>query len=95
MTKDINNLKKSFQPLLKKAGVKRGAIFGSYARGDYHKDSDIDLLVDFDYPASLFDLIDLKEGLEKISKRKIDLVTFASISPHLKKRIDKEQVKIF
>ena len=31
-------------------------IFGSYARGDFHADSDLDLLVDFDEGANLFDL---------------------------------------
>ena len=32
-------------------------IFGSYARGDFHADSDLDLLVDFDEGADLFDLV--------------------------------------
>ena len=35
-------------------------IFGSYARGDFDADSDLDLLVDFDEGANLFDLIGLQ-----------------------------------
>ena len=35
------------------------AVFGSYARGDFHADSDLDLLVDVDPGASLFDLVGL------------------------------------
>ncbi len=32
-------------------------IFGSYVRGDFHENSDLDLLVDFDSDATLIDLI--------------------------------------
>jgi len=33
-------------PVLKKYGVAKAAVFGSYARGEAKKNSDIDLLVD-------------------------------------------------
>ena len=40
-------------------------IFGSYARGDFHADSDLDRLVDFDAGADLFDLVGLQQFLEE------------------------------
>ena len=42
-----------------KAQIK--AVFGSYARGDFHADSDLDLLVDFDEGVNLFDMIGLEQ----------------------------------
>ena len=41
-------------------------IFGSYARGDFRADSDLDLLVDLDDGASLFDLVGLGQYLEGV-----------------------------
>ena len=41
-------------------------IFGSYARGDFHADSDLNLLVDFDEGANLFDLVGLQQFLERM-----------------------------
>lgn len=53
------------------------ALFGSALRDDFHADSDIDILVTFDPDAhwSLFDLADMKEDLERIVSRKVDLVS--------------------
>ena len=53
-----------------KAEIK--GIFGSYARGDFHAGSDLDLLVDFDEGADLFDLVGLQRFLdEKLGVRSI------------------------
>ena len=41
----ISKLKRSISKLLVESGVKRAALFGSFARGDASEDSDIDLLV--------------------------------------------------
>lgn len=66
--------------------IEKISLFGSCARGEENEESDIDLLVEFtpNAPVSLFDLVDIKEALEKILGRKIDLVTYDGISPYLK-----------
>ncbi len=81
-------------PVLKKAGVQHSAIFGSAARGKAKKNSDIDLLVEMHDSSTLLDFIDLKQKLEKKLQRKIDLLTFASVNPKLKKIIDKDRIDI-
>ena len=56
-----------------KAEIK--GIFGSYARGDFHADSDLDLLVDFDEGADLEDFVHLQQFLEDRLECKIDVVS--------------------
>ena len=79
--------------ILKKHHIKRAGIFGSYARGEQKKNSDIDILVE---PAEGMGLefIGIKLELEDKLGRKIDLVTYKGIHPLLKKQILKEEVKI-
>ncbi|HFA48957.1 MAG TPA: nucleotidyltransferase domain-containing protein [Bacteroidetes bacterium] len=62
-------------------GVKKLELFGSYAREDFRADSDMDFLVEFDLSQpSLFDrYLALFEALEKIFKKKIDLVEISSL----------------
>jgi len=47
MKADLEEIKKKAIPILKEAGVTRSSVFGSYARGENKKNSDIDLLIDF------------------------------------------------
>ena len=59
-------------------------IFGSYARGDFRADSDLDLLVDFDEGADLFDLVGLQQFLEEKLGCKVDLVSRRSLREELR-----------
>lgn len=62
-------------------------VFGSVARGEANERSDVNLLVHFRDGASLFDLIDLKEGVEKLLGVAVDVVSDGGLSPYLKDRI--------
>ena len=79
---------------LKENGVKKAAFFGSFARGQAEKDSDIDILMEFKEEKSLFDIGGLKAALEEIFNKKIDIVEYQSLHPLLKEEILKEQVPI-
>lgn len=84
----IEEIKNKINPILKKNGVKKAAIFGSYARGDQTKKSDIDILIKYKYDdKSYFDLIGLQFELEKILKKKVDLLTYSCVHRRLKKEI--------
>jgi predicted nucleotidyltransferase len=80
--------------ILKMNGVKKAALFGSFARREATKSSDIDLLIEFKGKKSLFDLVDLKYKLEESTGRNVDLVTFKSLHPLLKDKISSEQITI-
>ncbi len=90
----IKKIKKSIVTILKKNDVSKAGIFGSYARGEAKKNSDIDILIRFRGRKSLFDLVGLEMELKKALKRKIDLLTYNSINPRLKDRILGEEVRI-
>lgn len=76
---------------LKKFGVKKASLFGSVVRGESTMESDVDLLVEFKGRKSLLDLVRLKTRLEELLGRKVDVLTYKSINPRLKKRILNEQ----
>ena len=69
-------------------------IFGSYARGDFHADSDLDLLVDFDEGANLFDFVDLQQFLEEKLGCKVDLVSRRSFRAELRTAILNEMINL-
>ncbi len=79
---------------LKRLGVKSLALFGSVARNEAGKDSDVDLLVEFDRPVGLFQFIDLKEFLEKVLGCSVDLGTRNSLHPRLRERVLREAVNV-
>lgn len=90
----VDDLKKKIVPLLKANGVARAGLFGSSARGEMTQDSDIDLLVDLQKKASLFEFVALKQELEDMLGRKVDLVTYDAIKPVLKESILKHHVQL-
>lgn len=90
MTSLIANNRKKLLEICKRDDIVFMAIFGSFATGDYKKDSDIDILVRFSKPKSLLELVRIERVLSEVLGRKTDLLTEASISPYLRDRIKKE-----
>ncbi|MCK4805208.1 MAG: nucleotidyltransferase family protein [Spirochaetes bacterium] len=84
-------LRKNIPFLKEKYNVDKIGIFGSYIRGEESKESDIDILVDFENPIG-WEFIDLKEFLEEILNKKVDLVTVKALKPRLRENILKEVV---
>ncbi len=74
---------------LRKYGVKRIGLFGSYARETATAESDIDLLVELER-LTFDDYMGLAVFLEDLFKKDIDLVTPTSIKPGYKPYIEKE-----
>ncbi len=94
MTAALKSLTSKVLPVLKEAGVTKSSLFGSYVRGDYHKDSDIDILVELPKGNSLLDLVRLEKKLENVLGKKVDLLTYNSVHPLLKDHIGKNQLQI-
>ena len=90
---EINAIKRKIRPMLRSNDVKRAAVFGSFATGTAKKTSDVDILVEFSKPKGL-GFVSLKLALEEKLKRRVDLLTYASINPYIRKRVLKEAVKI-
>jgi predicted nucleotidyltransferase len=78
---------------LKKFGVSSLFIFGSVARDQARKNSDVDILVDFDKPIGLFEFARLQMYLEKTLGRKVDLVTPEALRKELREDILREAIR--
>ncbi len=94
MSTSITNIKKQILPILKRNGVRRAGLFGSIVRGQTHRKSDIDLLVELKKDYSLLDFVGLKLELEDKLQQKVDLVEYDCIKPLLRKSILKQQIPI-
>lgn len=76
---------------IKRYGVKRIGIFGSFAKSLQKKNSDLDVLVEFERGKKTFDnYIELKFYLNSLFKRKIDLVVKESLKSRIKKKVLEE-----
>jgi len=87
----LERIRQKILPVLRRHGVKKAAVFGSFARGEGKKDSDLDLLVELGSEKSLLDLASLKVELEESLKMRVDVLTYNSLHPLLKGSILNEQ----
>ncbi len=87
-------LKKTKSELLRKFGIKELALFGSYARNDFTKESDIDLaIIDVD-KKDYFKRAKAKYYLEEILQKKVDLGYLDSIRPFIRREIENEMIHV-
>ncbi len=91
---DFGAIRRQMTPVLKRHGVSRAALFGSFARGEGKQKSDLDVLIEFRGNKSLMDLVALKLDLEAKTHRKVDVLTYRSLHPAIRERIQSEQVRI-
>jgi uncharacterized protein len=75
-------------------GAVRVRVFGSAARGSAVPSSDLDLLVDLAPGRGLLDLVAIKQDLEDLLDRRVDVVTEASLSPYLRDAVIREAVPL-
>ncbi len=75
-------------------GVKNIRIFGSMARGEQTKESDIDFLYTRLPQTDLMDLGGLLWELEELLGRKVDIVSDTALSPHMRERVLQEAVPL-
>jgi predicted nucleotidyltransferase len=76
--------------------VLKAYLFGSFARGQADNQSDIDILVDLDYSQPIgLHFIQMQLDLERILKRKVDLVSSNGLSKYIKPYVDSEKELIY
>ena len=84
---NIEHILRNPKPMLsEKYEVERIGYFGSYARGEQTKDSDIDILVEFRRPLGWV-FFDLQELLEQKLQQKVDLVSIKALKEQLRDEI--------
>ena len=85
---EIKKLLSDYKSVLKdKYHLNTLGVFGSFVRSEQADDSDLDILVDFTAPISLFEFIEMEEELSQILGVKVDLVSRNALKPYIGKRI--------
>ncbi|HIJ07461.1 MAG: DNA polymerase beta domain protein region [Methanomicrobiales archaeon 53_19] len=89
----IRKIQKAKPELQRRYPIKEIAIFGSFARNEQTEESDLDILVAFERPIG-WDVIDLKDELEDILNRSVDLVLKGGVAtrPRLMSYIEKDAI---
>jgi uncharacterized protein len=90
----LNLLNEHSAQVRQRFGARRLALFGSAARDELRDDSDIDVLVDFEGPATFSGYMGLKFYLEEVLGRPVDLVTETGLRKEIRSRIHKEAIRV-
>lgn len=75
--------------------IRKVSLFGSCARGSVDKTSDVDLLVEFIEPASLFEMHDIEQVFSQSLNRPVDLTTPDGLSKHIKSQVLSEAQTLY
>lgn len=76
--------------------VKKAYLFGSYARNEADKNSDLDILVELDHSRPIgMKFFGYQVELEDLLKLKVDLVSVEGLSKYVKSFVDKDRVLIY
>jgi predicted nucleotidyltransferase len=93
-TQALNLLKKQIPILHSQYGVRHLSLFGSTARDEANKESDVDVLVEFNNPPTFDGFMNLKFFLEDTLHTNVDLVTKDALRPQLQPIIEKEIIHV-
>jgi predicted nucleotidyltransferase len=92
---EIQLILQEHQELLQKRfRVSKMQIFGSYARGQQTINSDVDILIGYDHPPTLWMLGELRDYLSEMLGLQVDIVTEKGLKPRIRERVLAEAVKI-
>lgn len=90
----LDQLRQARQSLAARYQVEMLGVFGSYVRNQQHEGSDLDILVTFSEPPSLFRLVALQDELSALLGIPVDLVMKTSLKPSTGQHILKEMVEV-
>jgi predicted nucleotidyltransferase len=90
----LRSRRKEILEIAQRYGASQVRVFGSVARGEANAESDIDFLVKFEPTRSLIDQALLKQDLEALLERPVDVVSENGINPLLRNRILSEAIPL-
>lgn len=89
-------------PIAKKYEIKRISVFGSYARNEAKKESDVDLIIDGGMHKGLIEYMKIVESFEESLGKKVDLITRLAIEEdktevgkRFRQNVEKEEIEIY
>ncbi len=81
---ELTEIQKKISPIFREHGIKRAAVFGSFARGEDRPNSDIDILIELGKPMGMFGYTRLIREIEQSLDRPVDLVTDKSLNKYIR-----------
>ena len=99
----IIQIQKLTKPVFEEYGVEKAYVFGSYARGDYNENSDIDIIIVAKNIRSLLIIGTILEALKRVLQKEVDLIEeecfdddeMDDVDKEFYNTIKKERVKIY
>ena len=88
---------RAHQPELHRRGVRHAALFGSIARGEGKRTSDVDLLIELDpqAPVGLFDYVSITQYLADLFPVRVDVANRGSLKPLVRSSIERDAICAF
>jgi predicted nucleotidyltransferase len=90
----LHILRQNGRSLAKQYDIASMGVFGSYVRGEARPDSDVDILVDFNSPPTLFPFVRLQNQMSDLLACSVDLVMKSALKPHIGANILAEVVGV-
>jgi len=87
-------LRQHLPELQRRCRIRALWLFGSHARGEQRRCSDIDVLVEFSETPTLLDLAWLQHELTQLLGKRVDLALKDALKPHIGKRILEEAIPV-
>ena len=92
----IKQIKDMIRPVMLNHNIKDVYLFGSYARGEANKNSDVDIYCDSGDLKTLYDELDLIAELETVLNKEVDVVTIGSkMDDVFKKQLEEDIIKLW
>ena len=87
--------RRAIRALVRAHGGRNPRVFGSSARGEDRADSDIDLVVDFDFDdRGIFPLFDLRDALSDLLGKRVDVVATSFLKPEVAEGVERDGIRI-
>ena len=88
---------RAHQPELRRRGVRHAALFGSIARGEGKRTSDIDILIELDprAPVGLFEYVGITQFLADLFPVRVDVANRSSLKPLVRPTIERDAIYAF
>ncbi len=91
----IKEIKEKIRPVIEKHGIKDVYLFGSYARGEANRNSDVDIYCDGGDVKTLWEHSSLEDELEEALGKEVDVVTIGSqMHDFFRQQLEKDMIKI-
>lgn len=94
-SRSLKEIKQKVIPIVQEFGLEKVALFGSYARGDFHERSDLDFVIKKGNVQDYYQFYDFVTRLEKEFNKPVDVLTYDSLADSYIADAMKDEVVIY